>query len=352
MNRGRMRILQVGVGGFGATWLRALATLRNEAELVALVDRAPAALDAAAGIADVPSGARFTDLSTALAADSADMALVVVPPEAHRDVATACLNAGLPVLVEKPLAGRWEDCLALAETAARAGRELAVSQNYRYRPVIETARRVLGSGRLGAVGQAQVEFRLHYDFRGTFRERMEHPLILDMAVHHFDLIRYVIGLEPRTVAAHTWNPPWSQFAGDASAVCLFSMENGARVLYTASWHPRAQATDWNCVWRIEADGGYLVLDRDEVRIYEGEDPHRPGTAEEEQIVPLLPLPRSDQAAVLKDFADAVRAGRPAPTTARDNLHSLEMVFAALEAAGTGTSVALDGVHQSAAGVVR
>lgn len=340
MSGAPMRILQVGAGGFGATWLRTLSTLRDQAELVGLVDHAPPVLREAAEFAGVPPDARFTDLAAALANNRADMALVVVPPAAHRAVATACLAAGLPVLVEKPLAGLWEDCLALAETADHAGRELAVSQNYRYRSVIETARRALASGRLGSIGQAQVEFRLHHDFRGTFREAMDHPLILDMAVHHFDLIRYITALEPRSVAAHTWNPPWSQFAGDASAVCLFTMDSGARVVYTASWHPRGQVTDWNCVWRIEGERGYLVLDRDEIRIYEGDDPHRAGSPGEEEVVPLITLPRSDQAAVLTDFADAVRAGRPAPTTARDNLRSIEMVFAAVRAAETGVPVTL------------
>ena len=341
MNSGRMRILQVGAGGFGATWLNALATLREEAELIALVDHAPDVLEAAGRSANVPPDACFTDLSAGLAADRADMALVVVPPEAHREVATSCLSAGLPVLVEKPLAGRWDDCLALTETATRVGRELAVSQNYRYRPVIETARRVIASDRLGAVGQAQVDFRLHHDFRGTFREAMEHPLILDMAVHHFDLIRYITALEPQTVAAQTWNPPWSQFAGDASALCLFTMDNGARVVYTASWHPRGQVTDWNCLWRIECERGYLVLDRDEVRVFEGDDPHLPGSKQDEEVVPLVALPHSDQAAVLKDFADAVRDERPAPTTARDNLRSVQMVFAALDAARSGAAVVLE-----------
>jgi predicted dehydrogenase len=169
---------------------------------------------------------------------------------------------------------------------------------------------------------------------------MEHPLILDMAVHHFDLIRYITGLEARAVAAHTWNPPWSQFAGDASAVCLFTMENGARAVYTASWHPRGQLTDWNCLWRIECSGGYLTVDRDVVRVWEGDDVHRPGTAGEEEVVPLVSLERSEQAAVLTGFAEALRTGRPAPTTARDNLRSMEMVFAAVEAAETGTGVTL------------
>jgi predicted dehydrogenase len=320
-----MRILQVGAGGFGAVWLAALAA-EPSAELVALVDQDPAAL--AAG----PEVPRFTELDAALAADDAEIAVVVVPPAAHREVAERCLAAGLPVLVEKPLAGTREDCEALIEAAARAGRQLAVSQNYRYRPVTETARRVLASGELGAIGQAQVDFRVHYDFRGSFRERMEQPLILDMAVHSFDLIRFVTGLEAIDVQAHTWNPPWSQFEGDASAMVLFTMDSGARVAYNGSWHPRGQFTDWNCRWLIECERGYLTLDRDVVRVYRGTDVHRPGTAAEEEVVPLVPLARTDQVAVLLDFAAALREGRPAPTNAEDNLRTVEMVLAAVEAA--------------------
>jgi predicted dehydrogenase len=302
-----MKVLQVGAGGFGAVWLRALDGHRD-ATLVALVDREPDAL--------VPGVPGFTELDEALARAGADMALVVVPPDAHREVAERCLAAGLPVLVEKPLAGTREDCEALAEAAAAARLELAVSQNYRYRPVIETARQALRG--LGAIGQAQVDFRLYHDFRGTFREHMAHPLILDMAVHHFDLIRFVTGLEAVAVNARTWNPPWSQFDGDASANVTFAMDSGAHVVYTGSWHPRIQLTDWNCRWLVECERGYLTLDRDEVRV-NGEP------------VPLVAMELTDQAAVLADFVAAVRAGRPAPTTAADNLKTVEMVLSAVEA---------------------
>jgi predicted dehydrogenase len=340
-------VLQVGVGGFGEIWLRALAAIPDEVELCGLVDRVPAALDAARALTGVPAERCHTDLEEALAAAGADVAVGVVPPAAHREVATRCLEAGVPVLLEKPLAGTRADCLALVETARRLGPELAVSQNYRYRPVIETARRLIASGRIGAIGQAQVDFRIHHDFRGTFREAMEHPLILDMAVHHFDLIRFVTGLEATRVAATSWNPPWSQFQGDASSVCVFTMDGGARVVYSASWHPRAQFTDWNCRWLIEGDRGYLTLERDRVQVCEREDPHHPGRPDEAVDVPLVELERIDQAAVLLDFWDAVRAGRPAPTTAADNLRTVEMVFAAVEAAEAAGGVALDGMQPAA-----
>jgi len=340
-----MRLLQVGVGGFGAHWLDSLEAMGDEVAHAGLVDQDPAALAAAAARVGLGPERCFTDLGTALEATDAEFALVVVPPAAHREVAERCLEAGLPVLVEKPLAGTRADCEALVEAAARTGRELAVSQQYRYRPVVETARRVLASGRLGAIGQARVEFWHHHDFRGTFREGMEHPLLLDMAIHHFDLIRHVCGLEPVSVSAHTWNPPWSQFDGDASAACVFAMENGARVLYAASWHPRVQDTDWNCAWLVECERGHLRLTADSLRVQETAGVHVPGEPAGEEEIPLVTLERPDQATALVTFAEAVRTGRPAPTTAADNLRSVEMVLNAVEAAQMGRTVEFEAAAQ-------
>ena len=105
-----MKVLQVGAGGFGRTWLAALAD-EPTAEQVALVDQDPAALSDG-----IPG---YVDLDEALRDESPDIAVVVVPPDAHREVAERCLAAGVPVLVEKPLAGTRADCEALIE-AARA----------------------------------------------------------------------------------------------------------------------------------------------------------------------------------------------------------------------------------------
>jgi predicted dehydrogenase len=199
--------------------------------------------------------------------------------------------------------------------------------------VIETARQILAGGELGEIGQAQVDFRIHHDFRGSFRERMEQPLILDMAVHSFDLIRFVTGLEAADVWAPHLEPALEPVrrrrVGDGP---LFTMDTGARVAYNGSWHPRGQFTDWNCRWLVECERGYLTLDRDVVRVYRGDDVHRPGTAAEEEIVPLVALERTDQTAVLMEFAAAARDGRPAPTNAVDNLRTVGMVLAAVEAA--------------------
>src|SRR4051812_39690204 len=132
-----MRVLQVGAGGFGRTWLTALAS-EPAAELVALVDRDPAAL-----VDGVPG---FTDLDAALATE-ADLAVVVVPPSAHREVAERCLAAGLPVLDEKPLAGAREGCEAAIGGAQRLHRPLPGRQHHPHRPPLEAPPPVLARRR-------------------------------------------------------------------------------------------------------------------------------------------------------------------------------------------------------------
>ena len=322
-----MRILQVGAGGFGAVWLAALAA-EPEASSSRSSTRTPRRWRRAA---DVP---RFTDLDEALAAAGAEIAVVVVPPAAHRRSPSAASRPGCHVLVEKPLAGTREDCVALIEAAARTDRAARGEPEL---PLPAGDRDGAAGARLGRTrarsGRRRWTSGIHHDFRGSFRERMEQPLILDMAVHSFDLIRFVTGLEAIDVQAHTWNPPWSQFDGDASAMVLFTMDSGARVAYNGSWHPRGQFTDWNCRWLIECERGYLTLDRDVVSVYRGSDVHRPGHGGRGggRAAGRAGADRSGRGAGRLRRGPARAGGRRA-TNAADNLRTVEMVLGAVEAA--------------------
>ena len=54
---------------------------------------------------------------------------------------------------------------------------------------------------------------------------MPHPLIIDMSIHHFDLMRFFLGSDAVAISARSWNPPWSWFAGDASAAAQIEFGN-------------------------------------------------------------------------------------------------------------------------------
>ena len=99
-----LRIVQVGVGGYGATWLQTVLAAPDRATYVGLVDVDGAALAAAATETGVPADRCFHSLGAALSTVAADAVLCIVPPAHHESVIVPALEAGLHVLSEKPIA--------------------------------------------------------------------------------------------------------------------------------------------------------------------------------------------------------------------------------------------------------
>ena len=186
----------------GRAWLRTIAA-NPEVILVGLVDLDEALARQAAtdhGFTDVVIG---TDLGAVLAATGADAVVNVTIPIAHRPVSEQALAAGLDVLCEKPLADSMIDAYAMVEAAAASGRLLMVSQSRRYWRQLVTFRRQIAQ--LGPIGSVTCTFFKAPHF-GGFREVMAEPLLVDMAVHQFDLARLIIGDDPTAVYCESYNP--------------------------------------------------------------------------------------------------------------------------------------------------
>ncbi|HEU0116905.1 MAG TPA: Gfo/Idh/MocA family oxidoreductase, partial [Thermomicrobiales bacterium] len=137
-----MRLMQIGVGGFGRSWAQ-LATRAPDVELVAIVDPDPTARAWAASTLAFEPDALFAASADAFAHCDADACLIVTPPPTHHSLTLAALAAGRHVLLEKPLATSLAEAREMIAAADRAGRFVMVSQNYRLRPPVEAARQVV-----------------------------------------------------------------------------------------------------------------------------------------------------------------------------------------------------------------
>ena len=326
----KIEVIQVGVGGMGQTWLRTVAA-SEEVEYVAWVDVDEQVLEEKCQAYDFSPQHCYTSLQEALESEEADGLINVTPPQYHRAVSCAALDAGLHVLSEKPLADSMESAVDIVECAEEAGVILMVAQNYRHRDLTATLRETLASGRYGAPGQIQVNFFKGPHF-GGFREEMDYPLIIDMSIHHFDMMRYILDADPKTVSGYSWNPQWSWFAGDASACLFFTFEKELSVVYNGSWCSTGTQTSWNGDWRIECDQG-VILSRDD-KVYAGK------TESPLERVESKGAMRSNQAYLLHEFYQAVTEGPLPATHGQDNLKSLGMVFGAVEAVRTGKVINL------------
>lgn len=329
-----MKFIHIGVGGFGGVWVNALKQDR-QAKVVAMVDLSDKALDAACETGGYSRDICFHSLKDALANVDADAAVVVTPPACHREGVVGAMKAGLDVISEKPMADTLTDCKAMLRAAAATGRTYMVSQNYRYNPGTWTASQLVRSGKLGAVGQVKLDFYLGMDFGGGFRHDMEYPLLIDMSIHHFDLIRFITGLDAETVQGAAWNPPWSNYDGDASCSALFEMSNGARVVYNASWAAKGQFDSWDGSWQIECEKGTVMFRDGKIEVHEA--PKLYGVKKVRPVT-LREPPKAGQQFVLNDFRRSLKTGRRPQTDARDNIRSVSMVFATVQAMKTGKKV--------------
>ncbi len=327
-----MKVVQVGIGGMGNVWMQ---TVHDSAEVehAGFVEVNDAVIDAQVAKYGVDRSLVFRTLDEALAAVQTDAVIDVTPPQFHREVSIRALEAGIPVLSEKPLAPTPADAQAIVDAANRSGVLHMVTQNYRYSTAAQTLKKALDPAVMGEIGAVTVEFFKGPHF-GGFREKMAYPLVIDMSIHHFDMLRFFLGADPVSVFGRSWNPPWSWFDGDASASALIEFAGGMTVSYTGSWCATGRETPWNGDWRFDCANGVVVLSSDQVWVY-------PRMADEapRQLEPVA-MSRVSQAYLLHEFYEAVTAGIAPATTCQDNIKSLGIVFGVVESFRTGGVVAL------------
>ncbi|MGQ7297248.1 Gfo/Idh/MocA family protein [Quadrisphaera sp. KR29] len=335
-----MRLVHVGLGGWGGDWERTVLPRVPEVERVAVVEPDRARLAAFRRAHGLPDDACATSLEQALQQVRADGVLVTAPVGAHVPLALEALEAGLHVLVEKPFAPAVEEALTAVSRAEQLGLVLQVSQNYRSYPAPRAARDLLRRGALGELSGVSVDFRKWANDEPAQTHphyRFPQPLLVDMAVHHVDLLRFVTGREVERVRAVASSPSWSRFDQPAAASALLEMSDGLVVSYRGSWLSRARPTPWAGEWSATGELGELSMASrhggsappvDDSLVLRGRD----GV---ESPVPLQVPELWGRAAGLRQFARAAAGGPPPEVTGRDNLATLAAVEALVRSSESG-----------------
>ena len=334
------KIIVAGCGGMSNVWFDYVAG-RPDAEIVGLVD---IYLDSAKAMAEKRglSAPCFTNLSDALAQTDADLVFDITIPESHREIVTTALKAGCNVFGEKPMGATATDAQAMLETALQTGKRYSVMQNRRYLKQIRAVRDFLNTGTIGTVGSVFADFFIGAHF-GGFRDLMDSPLILDMAIHTFDQARFISGADPVSVYCHEFNPPGSWYKGNASAIAIFEMSDGSVFNYRGSWCSEGFNTSWESDWRIIGSQGTVRWDGSHPPTCEVVDDSVPGGFHRPLKTVEIPVTwdgREGHNGCIDEMFQALDENRPAETDATDNIKSVNMVFAAIESARSGKKVRL------------
>ncbi|MDX6325749.1 MAG: myo-inositol 2-dehydrogenase / D-chiro-inositol 1-dehydrogenase [Nocardioidaceae bacterium] len=318
----------VGAGLIAGCHARAYAATPG-VEVVAVADPRLSKAEQLAGSAGAEP---CTDLEQVLDLD-VDIVSVCTPPSTHADLAVRAMKAGKHVLCEKPVAASLEDARRVLEAAESTDRVAMIGQVSRFEPDHRVARDLVTAGHVGDVAMVvhSITTSLPGWSEGGWLTRVEEsggPL-LDLSVHSFDYLAWVIGSPAVRVHAVAADSP----AGPATyTLATVRYANGAMGQVEASWaHPVARG--FKAVVEICGKDGRISWDYDGINggaVYVADG----------GVTWLDPLGERGFARELGAFVDAVRAGGPSPVPVREGYEATRTALAALHSARTGEPVDL------------
>jgi predicted dehydrogenase len=296
-----LRVAVIGVGHLGKHHARILSSLPGVA-LVAVVDTNRARAEAIAAASSTRAAFDSREL-----AGLVDAVTVAVPTELHRDIALPFLQAGVPVLVEKPIARSLFEADELIAAAADASVALAVGHTERFNPAVAAARPLLSDPRFIEVHRL-----------GTFPERsLDIDVVFDLMIHDLDVVLSLINSDVESLEA-VGVPVVTNRVDIANARLRFA--NGCIANLTASRISRERVRKI----RFFQSEAYLSIDyaaqKVEVwRLLKGAGPIPSIEGGELQVGNEEPLKRE-----LADFVDAVVSRRAPKVTGEAGRRALAL----------------------------
>lgn len=226
-----MRIAVIGAGAIGATHCQFIRQT-PPFDLVAIADPA----ETARNTADAFGAKWFPNHTALLDASPIEGAIIAAPNELHRTIALDCLRAGVPVLIEKPLAPTVSEAMDIATASEQSGVAVLVGHHRRHNPLVKRAKAMIDGGDLGRLVTANICYSMMKPddyFRQVWRmsEGSGGPLLIN-AIHEVDLLRHLIG-EVDSVAAFS-SSTVRHFRVEDTAAVLFRFSNGALAALTVS----------------------------------------------------------------------------------------------------------------------
>jgi UDP-N-acetylglucosamine 3-dehydrogenase len=321
---GRLRLGVIGVGVMGSNHARVLSDMAG-VELVALADPDRKQRDFVAGTL----GCGAVADAAALLRSGIDAAIIAAPTHLHHDIAQQCIDAGVHVLVEKPIASTIEESRAIVAAARRAGVTLMVGHVERFNPAVQSIKRAIKDQDILSIAITRV---------GPFPPRMSNVgVVIDLGVHDIDLIRWFTESEIVEI-----QPQMSSAVAEREDIALLQFRTASGVLahINTNWLTPFKARTIHVATRDK----YLIADLLTLQVTEcfGFQPDGSYSMRHLSVGYAEPL-RSELVA----FVDAVRSGERPAVTGEEAVASLEIAIRCLDARAPQAAVPRKGPRRVA-----
>lgn len=328
----KLRVALVGGGSMGRHHARVVAE-SGATELAAIVDPHPGAEEIAA-LRQAPLVSSIDEL---LRGEPPELAIVAVPTQAHAEIAAQLLEAGVPVLVEKPIAANLEEAERMISLAREQGLVLAVGHVERFNPAVRALRAKLRGDELGRV------FQVHTRRLSPFPARVgDTGVAFDLATHDLDLMCELAGT-PIRLSAESDRKAHRSHEDLLAAILRF--ENGIIGLLEVNWLTPTKVRQLT----VTGERGTFVVDylNQHLTLYENAHESESWSALDifdgvtEGNVIRFAIPRVEPLhAQLDAVVAAIRGEEVEIVTGEAGFRALRLALAVVEAGQTGASVAI------------
>ena len=324
----QLKIALIGAGGWGRQHARIFAA-RPDVDFCAVAGRTAARTEARAQEFGTKA---YTDIGEMLEREQPDLVSVCLPNESHFAPTLQVIEAGFPLLVEKPLVFDLAEADTLLSEAAGRNLFFAINFNHRYAKPVQMAKEAIDAGRLGDITFAT------WRFGGEGGAGHPFGNLIETQCHGFDMLEYLCGRVSTVMAEMSDFTTPGSFQDMAIAL---RFENGAVGSLIGSYSSSYAYTDTH---RVEVNGTQgRVLIEDTVRRYSFQAAGSE-TAEVWQAGYFNDRDREFQRtfdAYMEALLSAFRQGQPPPVPAEAGHRALRLALATIKSFETGTRVSVE-----------
>ncbi|MDR1796381.1 MAG: Gfo/Idh/MocA family oxidoreductase [Clostridiales Family XIII bacterium] len=225
------------------------AALNNNLTIAAVCDVLPGKMEellAKHGLAGDAGIRRYQDYRELLAGEAPELVSIATESGCHAQIALSCIEAGVPVIIEKPMAMNMADADRIVRLAAEKGVQVSACHQNRFNIAVQELRKALEAGRFGKLSHGSVHVRWnrgkgYYDqapWRGTWRD--DGGALMNQCIHGIDLLRWMMGDEAVEVYGVTRRQFHPYLEAEDLGVAVVTFANGAvaTVEGTTNVYPR------------------------------------------------------------------------------------------------------------------
>lgn len=343
-----MKYALIGCGRIATNHMK--AAINNKLEIVAVCDVLPEAMEALLakhGLENDTSIKRYTDYKQMLAENDVELVSIATESGIHAQIALYCIDQGIHLIIEKPMAMSMADAEEIIRRSAKKGIKVSACHQNRFNVAIQELRHALEAGRFGRLSHGSIHVRWNRNegyytqapWRGTWAQ--DGGCLMNQCIHGIDLLRWMMGDEVEEVYGVTQQQFHDYLECEDIGMAVVKFKNGAvgTIEGTTNVYPKnleetlylfgetgtvkigGTSTNNIDVWNFADEGE--------------EDQKNKGLQEATSNVY-----GNGHTSLFADVIDAIQTGRKPYVDAVAGRNALEMILAIYQSAATGTPVKL------------